>query len=222
MYTRYNIGTLSEKINEESNKKLDKFIHNFNKTIILIPEWINNIENEKFMFKGRNFESVNEKIKVLIKKNVLFNANDHFEGLPEELKTSEFSIQFEKLFSYSTKNSNVEIYLDASQRNLQGEASVRQFNKDIITNLFSTHANFKSLNEKVLYLYKLKDKKEKMLRGLNSEKKEIANSIFENYFFTTNEKENNYKFQEIEGLLLLTIDLKQKNKVSSKINAKLL
>lgn len=223
MYTKDNIGTLSEKINEESNKKLDKFINNFNKTIMLIPDWINNIENEKFKFKGRNFESVNGKIKVLIKKNVLFNANDHFEGLSEDLKISEFSIQFEKIFSYSTKRHfAVEVYVDCSQRNLQCEAEVRKFNKKIITDIFSTHPSFKLLNEKALYLYKLKDKKEKMLRGLTPEKKEIANSIFENYFFTINEKENESKFKEIEGLLLLTIDLKSKNKISRKESAKLL
>lgn len=223
MYTKDNIGTLSEKINEESNKKLDKFINNFNKTIMLIPEWINNIENEKFKFKGKNFESVNGKIKTIVKKNIFFNATDHFEGLPEELKISEFAIQFEKLFTYSTeRNAAVRIYLEANQRDLQSEAGVRQFKADLILDLFSSNPKFNFLNEKLFYLYKLKDKKEKMLRGLTSEKKEIANAIFENYFFTTNEKENDRKFQEIESLLLLTIDLKSKNKISRKESAKLL
>lgn len=223
LYTRENIGTLSEKTNEESNKNLDKFINKFNKTIVLIPEWINNIENEKFKFKGRNFESVNVKIKTIVKKNIFFNAADHFEGLPEELKISEFAIQFEKLFTYSTeRNAAVKIYLEANQRDLQGEAGVRQFKADLILDLFSSNPKFKFLNEKLFYLYKLKDKKEKMLRGLSSDKKEIANSIFENYFFTINEKENESKFKEIEGLLLLTIDLKQKNKVTAKNNTKLL
>lgn len=208
LYTRENIGIIKKKTNvsleTEANKKIDKIIKQYNQTLNEIPEWIKNIENEKFQFKGKNFGAFEGKIKALIKKNV-FNRgwDNNGEMLPES------SIIFENLFTYSLgKKIESMIHVSESKLYILQQLGIENFNQDIISNRLANDPNLKLLNEKLSYLYTLKDKKEKMLSAVSKDKKETANAIFESYFFTCNKNENDSKFKEIAELLSLTVDFK--------------
>lgn len=208
LYTRENIGTIKKKNTEsaeiEANKKIDKILKKYNQTLNEIPEWIKNIENEKFRFKGKNFGAFDGKINVLIKKNV-FNRERHNNGqIPPES-----SIIFENLFTYYLgKKTDSMIQVSQSKSYILQQLGVEKFNKSIISSILANDPNLELLNEKISYLYTLKDKKEKMLANINIDKKETANAMFESYFFTCNENKNDAKFKEIAELLSLAVDFK--------------
>lgn len=208
LYTRENVGPVKKKNTEsaelEANKKIDKIIKKYNQSLNEIPEWIKNIENEKFQFKGKKFGSFDGKIKVLIKKNVFNRGWDNNGEIPPES-----SIIFENLFTYYLgKKIDSMIHVSESKLYILQQLGIEEFNKDIISNRLANDPNLKLLNEKLSYLYTLKDKKEKMISAVSKDKKETANAIFESYFFTCNKNENDSKLKEIAELLSLTVDFK--------------
>lgn len=208
LYTRENVGPVKKKNTEsaelEANKKIDKIIKKYNQILNEIPEWIKDIENEKFRFKGKKFGSFDGKIKVLIKKNVFNRGWDNNGKIPPES-----SIIFENLFTYYLgKKIDSMIHVSESKLYILQQLGVKEFNKDIISKRLENDPNLKLLNEKISYLYTLKDKKEKILSAVSKDKKETANAMFESYFFTCNENKNDAKFKEIAELLSLAVDFK--------------
>lgn len=214
-YTKKNIGYLRD-IDKKTEQKLNLFMNKWNAILEEIPDWITNIDDEKFRFKGKDFESVDKKIQ--IKKNVLFNINSFNDEQKKIAIYSDFSINFNNFFNYSLdEKNNVVISLSMTKIEKLSEVGVERVSTKLISDFFSKIENFEDFNKKILYLYEIKDRKEKLLRKLTTDKKQTANFIFENYVFTTNEEKNNINFKEIESLLSLTIDLKIKNTSKNKI-----
>lgn len=197
------------RVNEETQILLNKMVKSWNSKIKLIPDFINNLDKRNFKFNGMDFESRDSGLIVRIKKNGFANTTKD--------KVSEFSVLFNNLFSYSMiKPDIVSIEETGAQIDLQYQIRI-VMNRTPIEKFFEKLNNLEEVNNSFLTLFKVKERKETLLRGLSVEKKEIANSLFETYTFNTDKDKNDYKFKEIEELLGLTIDLKVKKKNNKKV-----
>lgn len=197
------------RVNEETQNLLNKMVKIWNSKIKLIPDFINNLDKRDFKFNGMDFESRDSGLVVKIKKNCFPNTTKD--------KVSEFSVLFNNLFSYSIiKPDIVSIEETGAQREFQYQIRIIM-NRTPIEIFFEKLNDLEDVNNSFLILFKIKERKELLLRGLSVEKKEIANTLFETYTFNTDKDKNDCKFKEIEELLGLTIDLKVKNKNNQKV-----